>query len=450
MASYPTTSWSSLPVEMKLAVTNSLDEQDIRALSLVDQSTYSACLPALFKNIRLSSCVALENFLENVPRDYHRFIRSLDICAHSENESLNKNHLVLTELVTSLLVGCRSLEDLTLSIPGSLNYTFVSCFRHLSELKYLAICNAVPEEISPLSERFVVSIAASIPKLEHLSLDCVSRSVMHAPELHGVYPYVPLVSDDHVIPDHPVLGSDLYLPALLRIPTLRELTIQNTHLGDPRWATEPVACRLEVLDLGSCCHEDEYSNSKCIQRIMTAVGRTVGEFSLTTSVSDTVFAKPTATPMQRLRKLHISPFFPVDDVVDTMANLAGSPIESLSMQCFEDDVVDVCTAIEEFLSLRVERGPNFYGKLSRIDVSITVQDGFIPAIDAESNAERFRATKHLQEFCRDLRLASHFQKASPLGSGRASRGRSSSFAADLRWPSISTSVVDGRSRSMTI
>ncbi|KAL0572254.1 hypothetical protein V5O48_009700 [Marasmius crinis-equi] len=446
MFTHTPASWSSLPAEMKLAVTEVLDEQDIRALSLVDQSTYAACVPVTFKNIRISGHSVLVKFLENVPRDYLRHIRTLDLSTESPTPT---SFPIVTEQVISLLIACRCLEDLTLRLAGSLHYTLISCFRLLSDLKNLTICNTGTEETSPLSERFVVAIAASVPALERLTLDRISRSQFHAKELQGVYPYVPLVRNDTDIPDHSVLGSDLYLPSLLRLPTLRELTIRETHLGDPRWSTVPVACRLEVLDLGSCYHENEDFNSLCIQRIMAAVGRTVDEFSLETAVSDVLFAKPSATPMQRLRKLHISPFFPVDNVVDTMSNLAGSPIESLSMQCFEDDVVDVCTALEEFLNLRVERGPNFYGKLSRIDVAVAVQDGVPLAVDdAESLDERLSATKRLQDFCRDLRLASHFKNSVPRAAG-ASRGRSSSLSTELRWPSMH-SVADGRGRSMTI
>ena len=150
------------------------------------------------------------------------------------------------------------------------------------------------------SERLVVSIAASTPNIEHLHLERVSRSLLHASDLVGVYPYVPLVTGDDDIPDHPLLGSELYLPSLLRIPTLTELIIRDTHLGDSRWATTPIACRLKVLDVGSCCHENEDSNRVCTERIMAAVGRTIDEFSLTTSVSDSIFAKPSATPLQQL------------------------------------------------------------------------------------------------------------------------------------------------------
>jgi len=261
------------------------------------------------------------------------------------------------------------------------------------------------------SERLAVSIAATVPKLEQLSLDRISRSKIHAPDLDGVYPFVPLVLGDDDIPNHPILGSDLSLPSLLSIPTLRKLVIRDTHLGDPRWATAPIACHLEVLDLGSCYHQNDDYNRVCTERIMSAVGRTVDEFSLTTSVSDSVFSKPEVTPLPRLRKLHISPFFPVDSVVDTMSNLAGSPIEKLSMQCYEDDVVDVCSALEDFLSLRVERGPEFYDKLESIDVFVAGVEQRGSGEDGEEDEERGAAIRRLQEYCRDLRLASSVAKA---------------------------------------
>lgn len=250
----------------------------------------------------------------------------------------------------------------------------------------------------------MVSIAATIPALEQLSLSNISRSKMHAPDLDGVYPIVPLVFGDEDIPEHPALGSELSLPSLLRISTLRKLIIRDTHLGDGRWAITPVTCRLEVLDLGGCCHESEDFNRVCIERIMAAVGPTVDEFSLATAVSDTVFAKPSVTPLQRLRKLHISPFFPLDSVVDTMTNLAGSPIESLSMQCFEEDVVDACSVLQDFLSVRVERGPQFYEKLAHIDVSVTTNDE--SSANTTDVEERIEATTRLQDFCKDLSLTS--------------------------------------------
>lgn len=184
---------------------------------------------------------------------------------------------------------------------------------------------------------------------------------------------------------------------------------------------------------------------------MAVVGPTIDEFSLTTAVSnDKLFAKSSETPLQKLRKLHITPFFPLDSVVETISNLAGSPIEKLSMQCYEDDVVDVCTALEEFLTLKTERGSEFYHKLNRIDVSVTAA-GY-SATDDEVE-ERKKAAKKLQEFCRQLRLSSAVEEYGasqrPLAS---SRRASMSFAVQVDVAKIS-SISPPRptkARSMTI
>ena len=41
--------WHLLPTELKLAVVESLANGDLKSLSRVDQRTYQACVPALFK-----------------------------------------------------------------------------------------------------------------------------------------------------------------------------------------------------------------------------------------------------------------------------------------------------------------------------------------------------------------------------------------------------------------
>lgn len=240
---------------------------------------------------------------------------------------------------------------------------------------------------------------------------------MHAPELVGAYPFVPVVSGDGDIPPHAVLGSDLSLPSLLRLPTLKRLRIRDTHLGDPKWSVTPVCCSLEFLDLGSCCHETPDYNRVCTERIVGNVGHTVDEFSLNTAISAETFSfeKPKETPLKKLRKLHITPLFPVENVVDTLATLSGSPVEELSVRCHEDDVIDMCSALEGFLSMRVERGETaFYEHLAQIDVT-TVTDIYEDAAPLDDDsfrnpsislpAENALAVKRLQEFCQDLRVS---------------------------------------------
>ena len=221
------------------------------------------------------------------------------------------------------------------------------------------------------SERLVVSIPASIPHLSQLILDRVCRSALHAPELVGAYPFIPVLVGDDDIPAHPLLGNSLYLPSLLRISTLRVLRIRDTHLGDERWATTPVACKLDVLEIGSCCYESPDFNGICAQRIIDAVAHTVTELHLSSPLS----YDPRAMPrLRHLRKLRLSPLLPVENLVDTLSSLSSSPVSQLELECHEDDLADEFLALEEFHELCVEhQNGSFYSHLSDISLR-TVRD----------------------------------------------------------------------------
>jgi hypothetical protein len=235
------------------------------------------------------------------------------------------------------------------------------------------------------SERLIVSIAASVPNLEQLTLDRISRSTLHAPDLINVYPLIPLVAGDDNIDDHPQLGSALCLPSLLRIPSLKKLTIRDTHLGDSLWLTTPPACHLESIDLSGCSHETDDVNSLFVERIISAIGLTIVEASLSTAILGAPFARPSSTPFKQLRKLNISPYVPIESVVDTMTNLSGSPIDTISVQCFADDVLDIRSAVQDFLSLRIENGPEFHQNLTQINVSVAACD--LPCMKLGNGAE---------------------------------------------------------------
>ena len=165
---------------------------------------------------------------------------------------------------------------------------------------------------------------------------------------------------------------------------------------------------------------------------MAAVGPTVDEFSLTAAVSNSLFSEPSVTPLRKLRKLHISPFFPVESVVETMSNLAGSPVEGISVQCFEDDVVDVCSELEKFLNLRVERGCEFYHKLKRIDISVTALDDDTRTFTEQETEERIAAARRLQAYCDDLQLASIVDKLNAEGSASSGHNNKSRDAKRAR------------------
>ena len=218
----------------------------------------------------------------------------------------------------------------------------------------------------------VVSIAASVPKLYRLTLDRIARSALHAPELVGCPSFVPVCTGDDDVPAHPAFGQDLSLPTLLRLPSLRYLRIRDTHLGDAAWATTPIQSPIAVLDLGSCYFETPDFNRRCTERIIGQIGDTVDEFSVNTPLSlDTYdFQKPVSTPLKRLRKVHLTPLLPVENVVDTLTTLSGSPVEELSVSCHEDDIEDMCEALKDFLSIQGE----LYPRLTEISLKTVGDD----------------------------------------------------------------------------
>ncbi|EMD42197.1 hypothetical protein CERSUDRAFT_110738 [Gelatoporia subvermispora B] len=413
------TPWYTLPAEMKLSVVDHLDLDDVKALALVNKQAYHLCVPSKFRSVRITSLEALQSYLSEVPAAYNQYIHRLYISTKHKNErDLSYSRTAATLAVTQLLSSCSQVEQLTLSLAGSLTKAVIPCFGKMPYLTNLCINHCGDEQRTPLSERLIVSIAAATPKLSHLSLDRITRSMMHAPELVGKPPFIPLVAGDEDIPDHPVLGSELRLPSLLRIPTLKKLRIRDTHLGDPLWASTTVSCSLEMLDLGSCYHVSPEFNRTCTERIMGNVGHTVDDFTLSSPLSTKVadYSKDKENPLKRLRKIHLTPLFPVENIVDTLETFSESPVEQLSVQCHEDDVEDFCTALESFLGRRAQQSENsLFQHLSKIvvDTVSDISDGLFGAFDtatraasatATAEADAPEAVKRLQELFRQLRL----------------------------------------------
>lgn len=248
----------------------------------------------------------------------------------------------------------------------------------------------------------MVSVAASLPKLQRLTLDRIARSAMHAPELVGCRSFIPVCTGDHDIPSHPVFGQELSLPVLLRLPQLRYLRIRDTHLGDAKWSSaQPVQCSLEVLDLGSCYFESSEFNRVCTERIIGNVGNSVDEFSVNTPLkTDTFdFTQPISTPLKRLRKVHLTPLLPVENVVDTLTTLCGSPVEQLSVSCHEDDVDDMCEALKGFLAMREDRPEQLYPRLTEISLNTVGDD-----LESVKGTMTFPVTSEVSQSGRDEKL----------------------------------------------
>ena len=258
----------------------------------------------------------------------------------------------------------------------------------------------------------VVSIALTVPQLQELTLDRIARSQIHAPDLLGTL--IPTVIGDNDTEDHPIAGSALSLPSLLQIPTLQQLRIRDTHLGDRRWESATCLAPLSVLDLGSCCHVSPEIGRTHAEVIVRNVARAspINRLAIATGLGQTEFRHST-TPLKSLRHLELTSFFPIDGIVDTLSALSGSPIETVAVQCFNDDVEDLCESLETFLNDRVERGPNqFHQHLKNLVITLVPLEGDEETTGLSSaqlyemlEEDQRDAIKELEDFCRDLGLA---------------------------------------------
>lgn len=258
----------------------------------------------------------------------------------------------------------------------------------------------------------VVSIALAISHLQELTLERIARSQIHAPDLLGTL--VPAVIGDDDIEDHPVVGSALSLPSLLQIPTLQQLRIRDTHLGDRRWANAACLAQLSVLDLGSCCHVSPEVGRTHVEVIVRNVARAspINRLAIATGLEQ-IEIQHSATPLPSLRHLELTSFFPIDGIVDTLSTLSGSPIETVAVQSFNDDVEDLCESLEAFLSQKVERGPDqFHQHLKNLFITLVPLEGDEETSGLSSaqlyemlEEEQRDAIKKLEDFSGDLGLA---------------------------------------------
>ena len=277
--------------------------------------------------------------------------------------------------------------------------------------------------ISPCrSERSVVSIAASVPHLERLTLDGIVRSLVHAPELLAVYPLVPLVVGDEDVESHPILGSDLSLPSLLRIPTLRRLQLSETHLGDPLWGTTPSSSDLGILDLGACGYESPEFNMMCTERIINNLARSssIRELFISTPLQDERFKDPVSTPLRSLDHIHLMPLLPVDRVVETLFTLSGSPVHTISVECYEDEALEMCYALEDFLTIRFQQpAAALYRRLTVMNLHFVDLDPSFPKTEHNESLGRVR------RLCDAMGLLGEMPPLTtePTGAGRPTESR---------------------------
>lgn len=241
-----------------------------------------------------------------------------------------------------------------------------------------------------------MALAASLPSLSHLSMSRITRSAIHVDPCDVPYD-VPIITNDFDVPPHPLLGSDLALPSLLRLPSLRTLEIRDTWLGcDSKIdLDQPATSSLEKLVLtGSMYSADTQCESQACTAWLHACP-SLRSFELGTALASlperTQPPQPSIHP--HVSHVHINASrLLVDDLSSTLDALKLCGVESVTIaheqerhtgfedlalktppeddfarECALDDLQDWSTAIEAFL---LDRSKEEWSALSRMDVSL--------------------------------------------------------------------------------
>ncbi|KAI6002988.1 hypothetical protein EDD15DRAFT_2360875 [Pisolithus albus] len=377
--------WHSLPTELLIDIVNRLPSSAVRTLAVTCRSSHSLCLPAIFANVVLPSVESLQAFALHVPRQYGRYILSLSVCTEQKGTPLE--HFSPTDALVTILSSASRLQSLALSLASPLD----------------------PPKIIPASERLVVSLAASLPSLTHLRLSRISRSAACV-DLCDVPYNVPVAMHDFDVPPHSRLGTNLALPSLLTIPTLRVLEIRDTWLGcDSKLDINPDEsrpCIEKLLLTGNMYTSDNPAlDNDAYTAWVRACGPSINTLTLGTALApkaDIVPSSPSLAShlereiswdsgeaeLPRISHLHIdASLVTVDTLSSTMEVLSNCGITRVTIsygddasslqtldeeddfirQCALDDLAEWKDAIEEFLQ---SLGSGQWHALRRIDVTL--------------------------------------------------------------------------------
>lgn len=254
----------------------------------------------------------------------------------------------------------------------------------------LAVTSAHSTHLPCSSERLVVALAASLPSLAHLTLSRITRSAIHVDPCDVPF-NVPIVTNDFDVPPHPILGSDLALPSLLRLPSLRSLEIRDTWLGcDSNIDVQlPPSSSLEKLVLTGSMYDTQLEAQGCLGWLRACPS--LRSLELGTALAS--LSEPSST-LPRVLDVHInaSRILP-DDLLSTLDALQSCNVESISIayeqerhmtsegvllkpppqddfarECALDDLQDWTTAIDSFVH---GRSSQEWRTLSRVDVLLT-------------------------------------------------------------------------------
>ena len=113
------------------------------------------------------------------------------------------------------------------------------------------------------------------------------------------------------------------------------------------------------------------------------------------------------------------PLLPVDCVVKTLFTLSGSPLHTISVECYEEDAAEMCYALEDFLAVRFQQPDAFYQRLRAINLHFVPLDPPFLRNDHDWSLGRVRT------LCDKMGLTGEMPSLTtePSGAGRVGENR---------------------------
>ncbi|OAX38357.1 hypothetical protein K503DRAFT_800505 [Rhizopogon vinicolor AM-OR11-026] len=372
--------WNNLPTELHLAIVRFLPQQDTRALSCTSRASYSLYLPQIFAAVTIPTRSALRSFVMHVPPRYGALIRRLTVGTKLD-EGAVETGVGCTEDLASLLATCSSLSSLSLSLAGSLDASVITpVFNSLTTVQQFEIGCWGQEEAAPVSERIAVLLAASLPSLTHLTLSRITRSALHTGTC--ILPGVPLVLNDYDVPPHPVLGDELCIPSLLKLPNLKSLELKDVWIDcDENMNVQGRRGELEHMAISGSMYRDvELENNACLAWLR-ACGPSLRSFKTGVPLTESQQYNCLGTDRTAVEDEIITPPLPIltdfrvdaervtlDDLVPMFNVLAACEIKQITIvnetmcaaqdaftrECASDEFEEWQDGIEYFLRTRSE------------------------------------------------------------------------------------------------
>lgn len=368
--------WNHLPAELHLAVARFLPPQDTSALSRTSRTSYNLLVPQIFSDVTIASRSALRSFAMHVPARYGALIRRLSVCTKPGERPLVQQ-VDYTEDLATILATCSCLRSLSLSLAGSLDAsTITPVFATLTTVQNFEIGCWGQEETAPVSERIAVSLAASLSSLTHLTLSRITRSALHVDNCSP--PGVPLVLNDHDVPSHPILGEELCIPSLLKLPTLKSLDLRDVWIDcDENMCSQGKLAQLERVSLSGSMYRDGEVESKACLAWLRACGPVLRSFKTGIPLGESQRSSGLGKDWMTVEDQSTTPHLPIltnfhvdaervalDDLLPMLNLLTACEIKRITItnaamcaaqdaftrECASDEFEDWQDAIEQFLA----------------------------------------------------------------------------------------------------